>query len=140
MSVEPRRMALLRRHREMAEHHFHQARDRRGIKHPVVFILDLDDPEGRRLAVAFEAHHSGLDESQAAQSLNIQAQAIRRESDIIPALVMVVDRPAACAISAAMTDHGRETIAGMPPDRIPVVVVSAGGNAYAGIPLRPVGT
>ena len=133
-SGEQRRL-LLQRHREPAEHAYERC-VAEGMERPVVFILDLDDREGRSLAGALMAKERQTNDAEGLLHIDAKAAEIRTRGDVIPALVMVIELEGAAIICQRLTDNGGRMIRQIPEDRIPVVVVSGGGNSYAGIPRR----
>ena len=133
MEPNERRMLLLKRHREPAEH-AHERCSAEGMKLPVIFVLDLEDREGRKLAGALMAKDQHIDEDEGSRLIDAKAQEIRTKGDVIPALVMAISMEGAVAICHKMTENGERSLRQMPIDRIPVVVVSAGGNSYVGLP------
>lgn len=139
MATSERRLALLQRHREMASHAFRQCIDQ-GWERPVIFILDLTDREGRKAAAAVEGKEHGLSEPEALRRIDAKAREIAAKADpgeqLIPASVVALPMKAACQIAEGMTDRGADHLRNMPAGRIPIVVVSDGGNSYAGIPIR----
>lgn len=106
------------------------------MERPVVFVLDLDDREGRKLAGALMAKERLTDDAEGMRHIDAKAAEIRAKGSVIPALVMVITLEGAAVICQRMTDNGGRMIRQIPEDRIPIVVVSAGGNSYAGIPRR----
>ena len=133
MEPSHQRRALLQRHLEPAEH-AHERCVAGGMTRPVIFVLDLDDREGRKLAGALFAKDYNVDDAEGLRRVDAKASEIRARGPVIPALVMAIDIEGAAAICRCMTDNGEQTIRKMLLDRIPVVVVSAGGNSYAAIP------
>lgn len=133
--MEPgeQRRLLLQRHLEPAEH-AHERCVAEGMERPVIFVLDLDDREGRKLAGALFAKEQRVEEAEGVRRVDAKAAEIRARGPVIPALVMAIEMEGAAAICRQMTDNGEQTIRKIPLDRIPVVVVSAGGNSYAAIP------
>ena len=135
MDPGEQRRLLLQRHREPAEHAYERC-VAEGMERPVVFILDLDDREGRSLAGALMAKERKTDDAEGMRYIDAKAVEIRSKGSVIPALVMAITLDGAAIICQRMTDNGSRMIRQIPPECIPVVVVSAGGNSYAGIPRR----
>jgi len=96
----------------------------------------LDDREGRKLAGALMAKERQTNDAEGLLHIDAKAAEIRTKGDVIPALVMVIELEGAAIICQRLTDNGGRMIRQIPDDRIPVVVVSGGGNSYAGIPRR----
>ena len=132
MEPSHQRRLLLQRHLEPAEH-AHERCVAEGMERPVIFVLDLEDREGRKLAGALFAKEQHVDEAEGIRHVDTKAAQIRARGPVIPALVMAIGMEGAAAICRQMTDNGEQTIRKIPIDRI-VVVVSAGGNSYAAIP------
>jgi len=135
MEPSEQRRVLLQRHLEPAEH-AHERCVAEGMERPVIFVIDLDDREGRKLAGALFAKEHHVDEAEGVRHVDAKATEIRARGPVIPALVMAIEVEGAAAICRRMTDNGEQMVRRIPMDRIPVVVVSAGGNSYAAIP-RP---
>ncbi len=135
MEAGEQRRVLLQRHREPAEHAYERCLAE-GMERPVVFVLDLDDREGRKLAGALMAKERQTNDAEGLLHIDAKAAEIRTKGDVIPALVMVVELEGAAIICHRLTDNGGRMIRQIPEDRIPIVVVSGGGNSYAGIPRR----
>jgi hypothetical protein len=133
MEPSEQRRVLLQRHLEPAEH-AHERCVAEGMERPVIFVLDLDDREGRKLAGALYAKDQHVDEAEGIRRVDAKATEIRARGPVIPALVMAIGMEGAAAICRQMTGNGEQTIRKIPIDRIAVVVVSAGGNSYAAIP------
>jgi hypothetical protein len=121
------RYRLLMFNRERIEFAYEKAK-KDGVDDPVIIVLDLQDERAANMAYLM-----GLPKEQVAQRL---IQCAKRATT--PALILTAPRWAALAVVGPMTPNSSQGIV-QPnqPDTFRVIVIAAGGNAFADVPTPP---
>jgi len=98
MQPGEKRKHLLQRHIEPAEHAYERCLAD-GMERPVIFILDLEDHEGRKLAGALMAKEHQVDDAEGMRLIDAKASDIMARGPVIPALVMAINLEGAAAFA-----------------------------------------